>query len=280
MTKEQDQLDELWVYDAFSSRVHQASMIDPARLAANLGESRRIRWTRQDGRELSGALLLPTGYRTGTRVPLVTWVYGGANSAMHILATRGFAVFFPDAPYRTGQLTNDLVASVLSGIDAVVEQGVADPERLAVMGQSFGSLNVLQLLTRTSRFKAAVISAAVLHPDLFADYLTDVGYYERGQGNQGGSIWEYPERFRANSPLFEFPRISTPLLILQGAADRDLRASSAIFTALERLGKRVELRIYPGEGHVITGPAHVRDAWEKRIEFPTEHPGLPRLPSR
>jgi dipeptidyl aminopeptidase/acylaminoacyl peptidase len=113
VTKEQDQLDELWVYDAFSSRVHQASMIDPARLAANLGESRRIRWTRQDGRELSGALLLPTGYRTGTRVPLVTWVYGGANSAarnwfslsgsgamlsMHILATRGFAVFFPMPP--------------------------------------------------------------------------------------------------------------------------------------------------------------------------------------
>jgi dipeptidyl aminopeptidase/acylaminoacyl peptidase len=111
----------------------------------------------------------------------------------------------------------------------------------------------------------------VLHPDLFAAYLTETGYYERGQGNMGGTIWEHPERYRANSPLFDFPAIETPLLIGQGDLDGDLAPSEAIFTALDRLGKSVEYRVYRGESHVISRRANVIDFWTRRLAFLAEH---------
>jgi len=252
-----------------------------------LGRARLIHWRSTHGEPLAGTLLLPPGHEPGERLPLVVWVYGGnrgsrainrfglwgaaANLNMHVLATRGYAVLYPDAPLRTGRTTDDLEATTLPGVNAAIEGGWADPERLAIMGQSYGSLNTLALLTRTDRFRAAVITAAVLHPDLFADYLGATGYWEQGQGDMGGTIWEVPDRYRDNSPLFDFPRIDTPLLIGQGALDGDLVPAEAIYAALERLDKPVEYRLYAGEGHVLNRRANVIDFWERRLEFLARH---------
>ena len=87
----------------------------------------------------------------------------------------------------------------------------------------------------------------------------------------GGSIWEFPQRYLQNSPLLRFDQIETPLLIGQGALDSDLVPSEAIFSALERLEKAVEYRIYEGEGHVIKQRSNVLDFWRRRLEFLAEH---------
>jgi dipeptidyl aminopeptidase/acylaminoacyl peptidase len=245
-----------------------------------------IEWKTADGQALRGALLLPPTYRAGQRLPLVVWVYGGSmgsNSAntfglvsstvfnMQVLATRGYAVLFPDAPVRVGSPMADLLRTVLPGVDAAIEQGYADAERIALMGQSYGSYSVLALITQTNRFKAAVITAAVLHPDLAAGYLGNTGYYEKGQGNMGASIWENRSRYIDNSPLYLFDRIQTPLLIGQGERDGDLVPSEAIFAALQRLEKPVEFRLYQGEGHVITRRPNVMDFWQRRLDFLASH---------
>lgn len=293
VSRGQRQPGEIEAYDVASGEVRQVSGINGELSRYALGEARLLRWTSDRGDELSGALLLPPGHEPGATgkvgLPLVVWVYGGdlgsrlvgrfgfwgdlATFNMHVLASRGYAVLAPDAPIRSGHVTEDLVATVLPGVDAAVEQGYADPKRLAIMGQSFGALNTLALLTRTDRFRAAVITAAVQHPDLFADYLTGMstGYYETGQGGMEGSIWEVPERYRANSPLFDFPEIETPVLVGQGDQDGDLVAVNAIFAALERLGKHVELRIYRNEDHVITRDANVIDFWQRRLDFLARH---------
>jgi dipeptidyl aminopeptidase/acylaminoacyl peptidase len=190
---------------------------------------------------------------------------------MQVLATRGYAVLFPDTPLRQGMAMADLLRTVMPGVDAAIEQGFADPDRLAVMGQSYGSYSTLALIAQTTRFRAAIITAAVLHPDLLADYLRSIGYYERGQGNMGGSIWEQRQRYLDNSPLLLFDRIETPLLIGQGERDGDLVPANAIFTALQRLEKPVEYRLYGDEGHVITSAANVLDFWRRRLEFLAEH---------
>jgi dipeptidyl aminopeptidase/acylaminoacyl peptidase len=203
---------------------------------------------------------------------------------MHVLATRDFAVLFPDAPLDKGAPLRDLARTVLPGVNAAVELGFADPDRLAVMGQSYGSYCTLALLTQTTRFKAAIITAAVLHPDLFADYLSmgqdgtsgSTGYYEHGQGNMGGTPWEFHQRYYENSPIFSFDRIQTPLLIGQGDKDGRLIASDATFVALRRLGKEVEYRIYENEGHVISRRANVLDFWKRRLEFLDEHLDIAR----
>ncbi|MXX73828.1 MAG: prolyl oligopeptidase family serine peptidase [Holophagales bacterium] len=299
VSTDQKHLWDIWTFDTRTGASSQRSRINPGLQRYELGSARLIEWQSRDGEPLAGSLLLPPGYREGERLPVVTWVYGGVRGSrysrrgsasinrfgmvtgaafnMHVLATRGYAVFFPDVPIRVGSPIADVMESVMTGVDAVIEQGYADPERLALMGQSYGAYNVLGIITRTHRFKAAVITAAVTHPDLFAAYVGGVhrpGYYEQGQGHMGGSIWEFPERYRENSPLFAFDRIDTPLLIGQGELDGDLVPSEAIFIALERLQKPVEYRVYRGEWHVITQRANVIDFWERRLEFLAEHLSL------
>lgn len=278
---------DIWTFDTDTARVRQASSINPKLEHYQLGEARVIKWLSLDGETLAGSLLLPPGYQSGERLPLVVWVYAGTSGSkhvnrfglagigptfnMHVLATRGYAVLFPDAPVRVGSPAEDVMRTVMPGVNAAIEQGYADPERLAIMGQSYGSYNTLAIITQTKRFKAAVITAAVIHPDLFAGYLGSPGYYEQGQGNMGGSIWEFPQRYLENSPLFRFDQIETPLLIGQGALDGDLVPSEAIFSALERLDKAVEYRVYEGEGHVITQRSNVLDFWRRRLMFLAEH---------
>lgn len=287
VSKGQQQLAEVWLLDTKTGKTRQASRINQALDRYELGSARTIDWRTADGQALRGALLLPPGYQPGTRLPLVVWVYGGEMGStavnsfdlagmgpifnMQILATRGYAVLYPDTPLREGMAMADLLQTVMPGVDAAIEQGYADPDRLAVMGQSYGAYCTLSLIAQTTRFKAAVITAAVQHPDLFADYLRSIGYYERGQGNMGGSIWEHRDRYLDNSPLFRFDRIETPLLIGQGGLDGDLVPAEAIFTALERLGKPVEYRLYEGESHVITQRPNVIDFWRRRLEFLAEH---------
>lgn len=279
---------EIWVLDTESAAARQASHLNPEFERYELGTAQVIEWESADGEPLRGALLLPPGYEPGTRLPLMVSVYGGSMGSravtrfggemgsvplfnMHVLTTRGFAVLFPDAPIRVGTPVRDLMATVMPGVDAAIAGGWAAPDRMAIMGQSYGAYNALAMITRTDRFRAAVLTAAVIHPELAADYVGGPGYYEQGQGNMGGTIWEYPERYRENSPLFDFDRIRTPVLIGQGANDGDLVAPEAVFSALERLGKPVEYRLYQGEGHVITHAVNVIDFWRARFEFLAEH---------
>jgi dipeptidyl aminopeptidase/acylaminoacyl peptidase len=284
----QQHLPDIWLLDTRDSKVRRATRLNPELDRYALGQARVLHWRGIDGEPLAGTLLLPPGYRDGQRLPLVVNVYGGAMGSqsinyfggrggstpmlnMHVLVTRGYAVLFPDAPLRQGRTMTDIVPVVMAGVDAAIEAGYADPRRLAVIGQSYGSFNTLSLIAQTTRFRAASITAAVIHPDLFAAYLGGIGYYEQGQGSMGGSIWEHHERYAANSPLFLFDRIETPLLIGQGERDGDLVPANAIFTALQRLDKPVELRVYEAEGHVITQKPNVIDFWRRRLDFFAGH---------
>jgi dipeptidyl aminopeptidase/acylaminoacyl peptidase len=287
VSTDQQHMQDVWMFNTKDGTTRQASRLNESLDRYELGQARVIEWKTPEGESLRGALLLPPGYNGGKRLPLVVFVYGGESGSrfvnrfglwgsmpmfnMHLFATRGFAVLYPDAPVKTGQTMTDVVRNVMPGVDAAIAQGYADADRLVVMGQSYGSYNTLSIITQTDRFKAAIITAAVLHPDLFADYLRATGYYEHGQGNMGGTIWEQRDRYFANSPLLHFDRIQTPLLIGQGERDGDLVAADAIFTALERLGKPVEYRLYQGEGHVLSQPPNVIDFWKRRLEFVAEH---------
>jgi dipeptidyl aminopeptidase/acylaminoacyl peptidase len=295
---DQQHLEDAWVFNTLSGKTRQITHLNEGMERYELGTARVIDWTTADGQNLHGALLLPPDYRKGRRLPLVVWVYGGRNGSnevnrfgflgslpqfnFHVLATRGYAVLYPDAPVREGMPMVDLMKVVMPGVDAAIEQGYADPDRLAVMGQSYGSYCTLALITQTTRFKAAVITGAVVHPDLIADYL-NIGpemavstgwYYEQGQGGMGGTPWQKREQYLVNSPIFLFDQVETPLLIGQGSRDGNLIPSDATFAALKRLGKDVEYRIYKDEGHVLAGKSHVVDFWQRRLEFLAEHLNL------
>ncbi len=293
VANDQHHLDDIWGFDANSKTARQITHLNPEVERYALGSAQVISWYALDGQQLHGTLILPSTYKKGQHVPLVVWVYGGAKGSdsvntfgiwpdpqfdMQVLATRGYAVFYPDAPLGVGTEMADLVSTVITGVNATIEQGFTDPERVAVMGQSYGSYCTLSLIAQTRRFKAAIITGAVLHPDLVADYLggLDYGatknlYYEGGQNSMGGTPWQYPRRYLDNSPLYLFDKIETPLLIGQGEIDKPLSASKDIFSALSRLGKDVEYRIYRNEGHVFDHKADVIDFWHRRVEFLDEY---------
>jgi dipeptidyl aminopeptidase/acylaminoacyl peptidase len=279
---------DVWALDLQTRKMAQLSNLNPQYNSATMGSVRVIEWTSLLGERLRGTLLLPGDYRSGERYPLVVWVYGGEmgsdrsnkfgfgwGSAFNpqMWATRGYAVLFPDVPLHPGTPVDDVVSAVVPGVNKTVELGFVDPERLAVMGQSFGGYNTVALITRTAIFKAAVATGAA-PTDLFQGYTCFegglagcVGYYEEGQGGMKGTPWEFKERYFANSPFFFLERVKTPLLIERGMTDKIPWESGNLFNALRSLGKEVELLEYEHENHVLQQPVNVIDFWNRRIAW-------------
>ena len=295
VAKDQRHPADLWIYDTKRRQTRQISHLNPALERYELGDTRLIAFHSANGRSLQATLLLPPGFQPGHPVPTVVWVYGGERGSdalrkfglsgdspmfnMQILATRGYAVLFPDTPLSGATAVKDLLDTVMPAVDAAVDQGFADRDRLAIMGQSFGAYSVLALITHTNRFKAAVVTAPVINPDLLASYLemaSDgsprwIGYLEQGQLDMGGSPWQFPSLYLENSPIYAFDKITTPVLIGEGSEDGRLLGADATFVALRRLGKDVEYRLYEGEGHTLERKADIRDFWERRLAFLAEH---------
>lgn len=280
---------ELWLLDADLRRDRRVSALNPAFRTEHLGASRLVRWTSADGRTLEGSLLLPPYHRDGHRVPLVVEVYGGRSgaAALHafdrhrqLLATRGYAVLVPDVPLEVGSPMRDHVVAVVPAVDRVVELGIAEPERIGVMGHSYGGYGVLALLAGSNRFAAGVASAA--HGDmagmfgrLAPDGTSSTRWAEAGQGRMGAPPWESPDRYVENSPVFHLDGVEAPLLLLHGTEDRNTPAHLAgeIFTGLRRLDRAVVLAVYEGEGHAPLSwsvPNQV-DYWTRLLDWFDEH---------
>jgi dipeptidyl aminopeptidase/acylaminoacyl peptidase len=263
---------EVWVTDPGFEQPRQLTHLNPQLEKYEMGASRLIEWQSLDGETLEGALLLPAGYLPGKRYPLIVNVYGGAFHSnrlrhfglgyggidnMQLFATRGYAVLLPDAPQHLGTPMLDLAKTVLPGVNKVIEMGIADPDRLGVMGHSYGGYSTLSLIVQTTRFKAAVVADGT--GDLVAGYgemdkdgsTYFVPILETGQGLMGGAPWQYRERYIDNSPIFYLDRIETPLLIVHGAEDKAVASflGDEIFVGLRRLGKETEYAKYEGEDH-------------------------------
>ncbi|HYK22395.1 MAG TPA: prolyl oligopeptidase family serine peptidase [Pyrinomonadaceae bacterium] len=243
-----------------------------------MGRSRLIEWRGGDGQRLRGALLLPAGYQQKIRYPLIVYVYGGLmlsdrhhafgytsllNSVenMQVWATRGYAVLLPDTPLRIGTPMLDIAKTVLPGVDKLIEMSVVDPDRIGVMGSSYGGYSTLALITQTTRFKAAISDAGLANLLSVYGWMPDglqgpswQGWAESGSGRMGGTPWSYRERYIENSPMFYLDRVQTPLLIIQGTEDRGAKDyySNELFMNLRRLGKEVTYLKYKGADHTIS----------------------------
>ena len=280
---------ELWVADAAFTSPRRLTSLNPQLDNYAFGEGRLIEFSSADGEALRAALLLPAGYQPGTRYPMVVWVYASDSGSravhrfglvgypaynMQMLATRGYAVLWPDIPTRLGTPMQDLMKAVMPAVDRAVELGIADPERLAVMGQSGGGYSTLALLVQTSRFKAAVMNAG--YGDLAAMY-GQMGYdgsggwipwLERLGGSMGAPPWEEPLRYVQNSPVFYLDRSDTPLIVQAGSEDELIvPLSDEVWVGLQRLGKEATYLRYQGEGHVLMKAPNLVDYWKRVIAF-------------
>lgn len=262
------------------SRIQPLADPNPGLKADNFGQRRVLKWNTAEGKILKGVLLLPPDYQGG-RLPTLLNVYGGTTGTwakdtfglgyypvfnFEVLASRGYAVFEPEIPTSKGTPAKDIVSAISSACDHLVREGYSDPDRFGLMGQSYGSYTVLCALVKDPRFKAAVLTGAIVFPDLFTGYASDPGYFVQGQGKIGVTPWENREVYLENSPFFEFDQIQTPILIGQGKEDSP-HFSELLFNSLKSLNKAVELRLYSDEDHVISKPQNVKDFWERRLRI-------------
>jgi len=237
-----------------------------------------VKWKGADGDTVEGILELPPDYKPGKPLPMVVEVHGGPTDCTKyalrlwiygrsLMAAKGFALLSPNYRGSTGygdKFMTDLIGrendieveDILKGVDAMVERGIADPDRLAVMGWSNGGFLTNCLITKTDRFKAASSGAGVL--DMVIQWGTEdtpghvVNYME-------GLPWSDPESYRAGSPIYDLDKVKTPTLIHVGENDERVPAANAkaLYRALRHyLNVPVELVVYPGEGHGLTKYKH------------------------
>jgi dipeptidyl aminopeptidase/acylaminoacyl peptidase len=259
-------------------------------------QTRQFEYRTLNGQNAQGIVYLPVDYSKGMHYPLITDVYLGRTNAgsnfAALLTSHGYAVLSPDMPLPDNDPTNDispqqpgidpymeLSNGVLPAIEKLVDLGIVDPERVGLIGHSYGGYSAMGLLTQTRRFKAAVSLAGISDlvsyygsfglttsytPDTAEIALMRMSQTETGQNNMWNPPWTDSGRYVRNSPIFYANRIDTPLMIVAGDMD-DYSATQAeeMFSALYRQQKRAELVRYIGEEHVIYSPPNVKDLWRR-----------------
>lgn len=155
-----------------------------------------------------------------------------------------------------------------AGVDLVIERGLADPERLAAAGWSNGGILIVELLTRTGRYKAASVGAADV------EWASDYGNVDFGATFDeyyfGAPPWEAPELYADKSPLFRLDRVTTPTIVFTGTADTAVppHQSRSLFRALQQIGKApTRLVLFPDEPHSLQQPAHQRRKMEEDLAW-------------
>ncbi|MDN4171869.1 serine hydrolase [Nocardioides sp. SOB77] len=260
-------------------------------------------FTISDGVEVQGWLVRDPA-RPGPR-PVLLDVHGGPHNAwnaaadeMHPyhqeLAARGWAVLLvnPRGSDGYGEAFYDGVNGAwgvadaqdfLEPIDALVAEGIADPDRLAVTGYSYGGFTTCWLTAHDERFKAGVAGGVV--SDMVSMYGTCDDGTCMSSYELGGTPWEQPERYAAMSPITHVDRVTTPTLVLHGLEDRTCPVGQAQqwHTSLRHRGVPTELVLYPGAAHafILLGrPSHRLDYARRVVDWVERHVlggGRPRL---
>ncbi len=259
-----------------------------------LTETRLIKWKGPDDFDIEGLLIKPLGYEQGKRYPLILQIHGGPygrfsdtfNMRAQIWAANGYAVLMPNPRGSTGyghQFTAANVGDwggkdfkdIMAGVDTVIARGIADPDKLVVMGGSYGGFMTFWTITQTDRFKAAIGHAGICDWYSFHGQSDIPGLMEYGFL---GQPWTSAETYRKWSPMTYVDRVKTPIMITHG--ERDLRVpisqAEQYYRALKKRGVEVVFLRYPREGHGIQEPNHQIDLFQRQLEWFDSHLGIKR----
>jgi dipeptidyl aminopeptidase/acylaminoacyl peptidase len=230
-------------------------------------------WKADDGRTIEGVLIFPPGKKDAKHLRMLSLIHGGPADAdgdrfgadwydwATMAASKGWLVFRPNYRGSSGygddfmlEIEPHLVSKpgldILSGVDALVKDGYADPDHLAIGGYSYGGYMTNWLITQTTRFKSAVTGAgAVEHAANWGndDLTRDDAWY------LGGQPWDDPELYQSEAALFRFDKVKTPTHLVQGGADVRVSYLEGVTMerALEALGVPHSFLVFPGEGHSL-----------------------------
>jgi dipeptidyl aminopeptidase/acylaminoacyl peptidase len=251
-----------------------------------LGDSEIVRWKSKDGTEIEGLLTKPVGYAAGAKAPFLLNPHGGPtgasinnfNGTVQVLAANGFAVLQPNFRGSTGKGLAFAQANkntwgkgdyedCMSGVDAMIANGIADPDRLGAFGWSYGGYMTFWILTQTDRFKAVSPGAGLTN--IYSMYSqTDIHRYLNWFYSDKAP-WEAQDLYWDRSPMKYVGNVKTPTMIMHGQVDTRVPIAQAqeFYQALVERKVPVEFVVYPRENHGFTEPRHQMDRVRRYVRF-------------
>lgn len=278
------------------------SNINPQQKDYNWGTAELFTWKTYTGKTSTGIIYKPEDFDPKKKYPMICYFYEKLSDGLFtyhpplptpsrlnisFFVSRGYIVFAPDISYTTGHPGNDAYNYVVSGARAIVKKGFVDSTRLGIQGQSWGGYQVAYLVTKTKLFAAAWAGAPVANMTSayggirWQSGLNRQFQYEKTQSRIGATLWDKPQLYIENSPLFHLPNVKTPLVIMHNDADGAVPWYQGIelFTGLRRLGKPVWMLNYNGEAHNLVERRNKKDIqireqqffdWQLKGEKPTK----------
>ncbi|HLX43418.1 MAG TPA: S9 family peptidase [Bryobacteraceae bacterium] len=281
--------------EAYVMAVNKAAPVRVSRANVDLpklplGKTEAIRWKSKDGLEIEGMLTYPVNYEAGKKYPLILNIHGGptgvfgetfiGRSALYpiaVFAARGYAVFRPNPRGSSAYGKQFRFANYndwggkdyeddQTGVDHVIAMGIADPDKLAVMGWSYGGYMTSWTITQTHRFKAAVVGAGVTNLWSFTGTADIPGFLP---DYFGGEPWQQFDNFQKHSPITYVKNVTTPTLVLHGEADVRVPTSQGYeyYHALKREGVTTKMVVYPRQPHGPQEPKFILDIMQRHLDW-------------
>ena len=274
--------------DGLALSAHNRELVDAIQWASVEGFDA----VSEDGTAVGSMLLKPPGFNDGDQYPTIVHVHGGPFSQdgyefdyqSQILAAQGYLVVNPNYRGSNGR-GRDFARAIYAEwgtleikdihavVDELVEQGLADPERLGIGGWSYGGINTNFAIATDTRFSAAVSGSSI------SNYMTGYGtdQYIWQYETEIGLPWESTERYDNMSyPFFHADRIETPTLFMCGEKDFNVPVinSEQMYQALRSLNIPTQLVVYPGQYHGLSTPSYKQDHLERMIGWYGKYLGM------
>jgi dipeptidyl aminopeptidase/acylaminoacyl peptidase len=243
-----------------------------------------VHFKSKDGTTVSGYLYKPLDYAPGKKVPTLLRPHGGPvwayyaefQTTVQIFAARGYAVLLPNPRGSSGygqkycqaifaDWGNKDYQDDMAMVDYAIEHGFADPDKLGVMGHSYGAMSTDFIIAQTTRFKGAISDAGqALNVTLYGH-----DQYQKDYETELGRPWENQALWEKLSPFYRVTKITTPTLFMGGAIDWNVPiiGGEQMYQAMKSLGRETELVVYPDEYHEFKTPSHIKDRLERQLAW-------------
>lgn len=257
---------------------------NPQQQGFHWGKSELIQYRNAKGKSLKGVLYYPAHYDDQKRYPMIVYIYEKLSKYLHNyrnpslftgeedgfnssnFTAQGYFVLALDISYEIGNPGLSATDCVTSAANEVIAKGHVLPNKLGLIGHSFGGYETDFIITQTNLFAAAVAGSAIT--DLASHYLSvglfgkpNIYRFESHQFRIGKSLFEDREGYRRNSPIEHVQNCTTPLLSWTGDSDTNVESTQSMefYLALRRLGKQHIMLVYPKEGHSLVDTKNQKD---------------------
>ena len=266
------------------------SSTNPQQGNFNWGTAELVNWTTPKGFKSQGILYKPEDFDPSRKYPMIVYFYEKLSDGLYAyqppaptpsrlnipyFVSNGYLVFAPDISYEKGYPGRSAEEFVNSGVEFLKKNTWVDGSKIGIQGQSWGGYQVAHLITKTDMYAAAWAGAPVVNmTSAYGGIRWESGMnrqfqYEKTQSRIGATLWEKPELYIENSPLFAFPKVNTPVVVMANDADGAVPWYQGIemFTGLRRLGKPVWMLNYNNEAHNLIQRQNRKDIQIREQQF-------------